>query len=256
MPDAWQNRETTAKMIKVKAALKLLIFSLMLLGVSNCLLAANPFVKYFSRLLDETRAEIAIGELMKTQFINNVGESVVIKHDQALSERMQKLAHSTSRPDQSYNVYIIESEMPDEIPMPGGALFVTSRLLQACDNEEKLEFILARNLMHMVLKHPMKLIKNEGFYPRLLNQLKLQPQKRDQIKLRASIRDYLINLPKMDHKKADLQGILLTKSPEKTRKAAIIVLGSFSIRLWPVLPWDSGDISIRIQELEKLKLPE
>ncbi len=243
-------------MTKTRSATILLLLSAMLLINANQLMAVNPVVRYFSSLLDETRAEIAVGDLMRTNFINKVGEAVVINHDKALSEKMQKLAQNSSRPDRSYSVYIIESEMPDEIPMPGGTLFITSKLLQACDNDEKLSFILARNLMHMVLKQPMKLIKNEGLYPRLLNQLKLKPEKRDETKLRACIRDYLMNLPKMDHKKADLQGILLTTSPEKTRKAAIKMLGQFSIRLWPVLPWDTGDIPMRIQELEKLKLPE
>lgn len=218
--------------------------------------AANPVIRYFTRLLDETRAEMAIGDLMKDHIIKEMPENVAIASDTLLSKRLRQLAESSASADLNYNVIVIASDIPDEIPLPGGTLMLTSGLLAAATNDEQKDFILARNLMHMVLKHPMKLIKNEGLYPKLLNQLKMIPEKRNPQQLRAMMRDYLINLPKMDHKKADLQGILLTRSPEKTRKAAIEMLSSFSVRVWPVLPWDTGDLPARIGELEKLKLPE
>lgn len=218
--------------------------------------AANPVVRYFSRLLDETRAELAIGELMLNQLIIEMPENIKIASDTALSERMRKLAENSPRADINFQVMIIESDIPDEIPLPGGTLVLTSGLLASAVNDEQRDFILARNVMHIVLKHPMRLIKLEGLYPGLLNQLKLAPEKRNAQQLRSIVRDYLRNLAKMNHKKADLQGILLTGSPEQTRKAAITMLSSFSVRVWPVLPWDTGDLPSRISELEKLKLPE
>lgn len=217
--------------------------------------AANPVVKYFSRLLDETRAEMAIGDLMKTLFIAEVNGTPV-NHDPQLTARMKKLAENSARSDLNYQVLVISSDIPDEIPLPGGTLMITAGLLAAASSDEQKDFILARNVAHMVLKHPMKLIKNEGIYPKILNQLKMLPEKRDQQKLREILRDYLVNLPKMNHRKADLQGILLTSSPDKTRRAAINLLGSFSVRIWPVLPWDTSDLPARTAELEKLKLPE
>lgn len=219
-------------------------------------LAANPVLKYFSQLLDETRAEIAIGDLLRQQLLCEFPENIKIVPDAELTQRMRKLAENSSRAGLNYNVLLISSDIPDEIPLPGGTLILTAGLLEAATSEEQRDFILARNIMHIVLKHPMKLIKSEGLYPTILNQLKNRADSRNPQILRKLLSDYLRNIPKLDHKKADLQGILLTSSPERTRIAAIDMLKSFAIRIWPILPWDTGDLPARIAELEKLKLPE
>ena len=218
--------------------------------------AANPVVRYFSNLLDETRAEKAIGDLLLSQFLKDLPEKISVASDTILSARMRRLAENSSRSDINYQVLVIESDVIDEIPLPGNTLLVTSGLLSAAVTEEQRDFILARNVMHIVLKHPMKLIKLEGLYPSMLNQLKMLPERRNSQQLRNLVRDYLRNLVKMNHKKADLQGLLLTSSPDKTRQAAIEMLSGFSVRVWPVSSWDTGDLPARIGELEKLKLPE
>lgn len=233
--------------------------TLSLLMICCCLqpvLAANPVLTYFSQLLDETRAEIAIGELLREQLLSEFPENIKIASDTELTQRMRKLAENSSRAKLNYNVLLINSDIPDEIPLPGGTLILTVGLLEAATSEEQKDFILARNIMHIVLKHPMKLIKSEGLYPTILNQLKSRPDNRNSQILRKLLSDYLRNISKLNHKKADLQGILLTSSPEKTRIAAIDMLRSFTIRIWPILPWDTGDLPARIAELEKLKLPE
>ncbi|MEW6708491.1 MAG: M48 family metalloprotease [Candidatus Riflebacteria bacterium] len=227
--------------------------ALLLLAVSQAQ-AANPIVKYFSRLLDESRAEIEVGRLLEDQFLRELGDA--IKPSDELSAKIRKIAENTSRPEVNYRVFIIDSDVADELVFPGGALFLTTGLLSTAVEEFQLEFILSRNLMHMVLRHPMKLLKSEGLYAGLLNQLKLAPDYRDQTKIREMTRDYLRNQAKMDHKKVDLQGILLLASPEKGRKAAIALLQKFTGRIWPVLPMDTGNLPGRIDALEKLKLPE
>ncbi len=239
------------KSLKIVACAMLLVLSLA--PAAEC---ANPVVKYFSRLLDETRAEQAIGDLLLEQFLIDMPENIRVASDTTLSRRMRTLAANSSHPDIVFKVMIIESDVIDEIPMPGDTLLLTTGLLSAATTDEQRDFILARNIMHSALKHPMKLIKNEGLYPAMLNQLKLSPDRRNRQQLRGLVRDYLRNLVKMNHKKADLQGILLTTSPEQTRKAAISMLSSFSVRVWPVSSWDTGDLPARISELEKLKLPE
>lgn len=142
---------------------------LMLCLVLPPVLAVNPVMRYFTQLLDETRAEIAIGELMRDQFLSEFPEYLKIASDTEMTTRMRKLAESSSRAELGYNVLIIDSDIPDEIPLPGGTLIVTSGLLTAAATSEQRDFILARNVMHIVLKHPMKLVKNEGLYPTILN---------------------------------------------------------------------------------------
>lgn len=238
----------------MKKLLLVLVMTFSLLATTGY--AANPVVQYFSRLLDESRAELVIGDLILDQLLKEMPDNIKVASDTLLTERMRKLAENSPRTDIKFQVLVIESDIPDEIPLPGGALVLTTGLLASAVTSEQRDFILARNVMHIVLKHPMKLIKLEGLYPALLNQLKLAPEKRNPQQLRSLVRDYLRNLAKMNHKKADLQGILLTGSPEQTRKAAITMLSSFAVRVWPVLPWDAGDLPARISELEKLKLPE
>jgi hypothetical protein len=237
--------------LRVNILVFMLVFSLA--TAAEC---ANPVIKYFSGLLDETRAEQAIGDMLLGQFLTDMPGNIKIASDTVLSMRMKVLAGNSPRPEMAFKVMIIESDVIDEIPMPGDTLLLTTGLLSAANTDEQRDFILARNVMHRVLKHPMKLIKNEGLYPSLLNQLKLAPDRRNPQLLRGLVRDYLRNLVKVNHKKADLQGILLTDSPEQTRKSAITLLSSFSVRVWPVSSWDTGDLPARISELEKLKLPE
>ncbi len=219
--------------------------------------AQNPIVKYFSKLLDESRAEMAVGQILQDQFVAELNSELKIELDENLTRRIRKLAENTPRPEMQYNVYVINSDIADEIVFPGGGVYLTSGLLQTlAADETQLDFILSRNLMHLVLRHPMKLLKKEGLYAGLLNQIKLQPEKRDAVKIKEMIRDYLRNQAKMDHQKVDLQGILLLSSPEKARKSAIDLLKKFTGKLWPVSPMDTGNLPARIEALEKLKLPE
>lgn len=216
----------------------------------------NPIIRYFSRLLDETRAELAIGELISHQMLSEMTKGKPIVADEALTKQMQQLCENSSRPELQCRVYVVESENVDELPFPGGYLILTSGLLAKADNPAKIEFILARNLALIMMRQPMKLIKKEDLYPSFLNYLKLPEAKRDQQKLRVYIRDYLRNLPKMDHRRADIQGLLLTRSPEQTREAAVELLKKMSNKIWPVALWDSGELDQRIEMLEKIKLPE
>jgi predicted Zn-dependent protease len=234
----------------------LTILLLILTFSSGICYGKNPIIKYFARWLDETRAEMAIGKLMLDFFKNELEGSIKIDINQNLTKRVKEIAPQTSKPDIQAEVYLIQSDIPDEIVFPGNTIILTSGLIESCENQSQLDFILARNLMHLILKHPMKLLKKEGLYARMLNQIKLPENKRNANKTRTLTRDYLRNLVKMDHKKADLQGILLLNSPEKARKAAISLLKKFTGRIWPVLPMDTGNLPGRIDTLEKLKLPE
>jgi predicted Zn-dependent protease len=213
-----------------------------------------PVFNYFSNLLDETRAELVVGELMSKEFLANVSKNVKVELSPTLSKQMKKLSLKSGRKNLNYEVYVINSDIPDEIPFPGGILFVTKGLLAYAKTSEQLDFILARNVMHMVLKNPMRLVKRVGIYPVLLNQLKLPAEKREKSKILAALRDYLGNTGKLEHIKADEEALTLTDNPEKTREAAIAMISQFSVNVWPVMPLETVDIPDRINKLKELKL--
>lgn len=240
------------KIKRIIAVCLLLTFAMPVLYAKS----KNPIIRYFSRLLDETKAELAIGELITHEMLSEMTKNKPIIADEALSKRMQQLCENSSRPELQYHVYVVESESVDEIPFPGGYLILTSALMAKADTQAKTDFVLARNLALIMMRQPMKLIKKEDLYPPFLNYLKLPEAKREIQKLRLYIRDYLRSLPKMDHRRADIQGLLLTKSPEKTREAAIELLKEMSDKIWPVTVWDSGELDQRIKMLEQIKLPE
>ena len=231
---------------------------LLMIGAASVLYAQsrNPIIRYFSRLLDETRAELAIGELISHEMLNEMTKKQPIIADESLTKRMQQLSENGSRPELQYYVYVINSESIDEIPFPGGYLILTSALMSKADSPAKIDFILARNQALIMMRQPMKLIKKEGLYPSFLNYLKLPEAKQKKQDLRVYIRNYLRSLPKMDHRRADIQGLLLTRSPEQSRKAAVELLKDLSDNIWPATLWDSGELEQRIEMLENLKLPE
>ncbi len=232
-----------------------LISILFMIAFSNSAQAKNPIMRYFARLLDETKAEMAVGGLIHSEFVKDPSISGSLNYNHLLSEKAKKLAENCPRPELGFMVYILKSEIPDEICFPGGNIILTSALLDSAKNDEQIDFILARNVMLIALRLPMKLIKNEGLYARFLNELKLPEENRNNEELRLLVKDYLRNVFKMDHQKADLQGILLTSKPEETRKQAIELLKTYSEIMWPVMPWDRGDLRGRIRDLENLKLP-
>lgn len=238
-----------SKMKKITVAIVFLIM------LTPSAYARNPIVKYFAHLLDETKAERAIGNLLKEGFINELKGKISISSSDSLTSEVQKFVMASQRPEVRCSVYVIKSDIPDAIPLPDGTIFITSGLLKAAKNDSQKDFILASTMMHVILRHPMKLLKKEGLYAKFLNFLKIPEEKRKPEVLKSLIRDYLRNLPTINQKKADIQGILLTKSPEATRLEAIKLLKGFSASIWPSMPWDRGDIDERIKNLENTKFP-
>lgn len=237
--------------------MKQIILALCLVLVAPNLWGMNPIspvFNYFANLLDETKAEIQIGKLMKDVLIKDVSSTYNIAISESLTKKIRELANNSTRKSIIYEVYIIDSEIPDEIPFPGGTLIITKGLLNHLNTEEKLDFILARNIVHVANKQPMKLIKRLGIYPTLLNQAKLKPEKLEKTKVLIALRDYLNGIGKLDHFNADKEALHLTKAPEKTKKAAIELLSKFNTSIWPILPIETANIPDRVDRLKELKI--
>lgn len=237
--------------------MKKILIVIMLL-VCETAFANNALLNYFSRWVDETRVETAIGKLLLSQFMKDVSKDFNIHQNKELSERFAAYVEkSGGKPGGiEFKVMVIDSDVPDEILLPGGTLIVTKGYLQYASNKEQKEFILARNAYLAFKKQPLVLIKHEGIYPKFIDAIRTPENKRNDENIRKLLTTYLSIVFKMNHKQADIQGALLTANPEKTRKGAIELLSRFAVKVWPQYPFDTIGFPARIAELERIKLPE
>lgn len=225
----------------------------LLAGSGSCpAQARNPFTRYFSGLLDETRAEIAIGQRLVNDFLGETGgasRSIDLSEIDALVAR---LASQTTRPALPYRVLVIDSAVPGEIAFPGGPIILTSGLLALAATPDERTFLVARNLVHVALRHPMTVIKKEGLYAPTLKILKQPEGRRDRESVRQVLRGYIRAATGMDQKKADREAIRLFPDPETGRQAGLTLLRKLEKELWPIAPWEWFDLPGRIQSLEAL----
>ena len=239
--------------------MKKLILLLSMMFVCSTLFADNLLVNYFKKWVDETRIENAIGKLLLDQFTNDLHSEFQIKEDNKLTQRFLTFLEKCGLKNNggmNAKVLVIESSIPDEILLPGGILILTRGYLKFASSEEQEDFILARNAYLVFHKQPLAVIKREGIYPKFLDCIKQKEAKRSEEKIRELLRTYLSIVGKMNHKKADVQGAMITKYPDKTRLGAVELLGRFCVRVWPPSPFDTIDLPSRIAELNKIKLPE
>ena len=239
--------------------MKKIAFLFAMVMVCNVVLADNPVMNYLKKWVDETRIEKAIGKVLVEQFIKDLPKEYSIKEDLKLSNKFIGFLEKCGVKNNGGlepKVMVIESSIPDEILLPGGTLILTKGYLSYATTEEQQDFIFARNAYLLFQKQPLAIIKHEGIYPKFLDYIKLKEAKRSEKDMRDLLRTYLSVVRKMNHKKADVQGALLTTNPEKTRLGAIKMLGQFNVTVWPPSPFDTVNLPSRISDLENLKLPE
>ena len=238
--------------------MKKIIVLFFMLTVCSVTFADNALMNYFRQWVDETRVEIAIGNLILNHFSQEISKEYSIQENQELSKRFAAFAEKSGAKSgtMDFKVLVINSDIPDEILLPGGTLIVTKGYLQYAASEEQMDFILARNAFLTFKKQPLVVIKHEGIYPKFLDAIRTPEAKLSVEKLRDLLRAYLSVTNKMNHKQADVQGALLTSNPEATRKAAVEMMSRFSVKVWPPLPFDTIDLPSRIADLKSLRLPE
>lgn len=239
--------------------MKKIFILLFMTFLCNTLFADNLVLNYFKKWVDETRVEKSIGNLLFNQFTKDLSSKIDIKENNNYSKSfilfLEKFG-SKNNNGLEPKVIVIESTIPDEILLPGGILLLTSGYLQFATTQEQIDFILARNAFLTIQKQPLAVIKHNGIYPKFLDYLKLKENKRSEESARDLLRSYLTVVRKMNHKKADIQGALITSTPEKTRLGAIDLLSNFSVTIWPPSPFDNVDLPSRISDLKNIKLPE
>jgi hypothetical protein len=215
-------------------------------------LAKDPFTSYFSRLFDETRPEIAVGKILLEGFFQEVGSSTQIASYSGLDKALGELSKGCPRNQLPFAIYVIDSPIPAEIPFPGGPIIITKGTLDLVKSPLERDFILARNIMHISLRHPMMILKKEGLYGRILRIFKKSAARFDPVERQKVLRDYIKAAKAMDQIKADKEGLALLPQGPESRTAAQDYLVRWSKALFPTVPWESSDLEPRIKALSTL----
>lgn len=240
---------------------RLTLLVLMIVALAPALQAQtkNPISSFFSNLFDETHAEKAVGELLESALLEECagnfpvpgGEPRLASTTQ-FDEALSKLAARSPRTGSTFRIMVLKSPVPGEIPFPGGLIVLTSGLIDLTTTADEQAFILARNLMHVSLRHPLMIMKREGLYARALRLLKQNPTRRDMRDVRNLLRDYLKAAAGMDQQRVDREALTLVSNPEAVQAAAIGLLKKCSQAMWPAMPWDWFDFAGRLEALSAL----
>ena len=119
--------------------------------------------------LDPVPTELQIGQ----EYAAQLRAAMLMARDAAAREYVNGIARRLAPscgPGFSFDVQIIDSEMPDAVPLPAGFLFLSSGLILATDDEAELAAIVAHEVAHICAHHFIR-----GATPELLKITRLRP---------------------------------------------------------------------------------
>ncbi|NLM18073.1 MAG: hypothetical protein GX221_10190 [Candidatus Riflebacteria bacterium] len=238
----------------MKKIVTIFIICLLQLSAVYALPRGGRVGQYFAKFLDESEAESVISEMLFESFKLNVPQNIKISESLELTARIRELAGKNVRKGVNLRVFIAETPICDEVFFPGGIVLLTRGLMDMLDNAHLVDFILARNVAISSMNYPMKLIKREGLYPKLLNWIKVVKRNKQAVLPTAFLGSYLHSLSTIDQQKADSQGIKLTPDPEASKSAAIRLMSQYQSLVWPPSPPYPRSFLPRLQALRHLKL--
>jgi len=138
--------------------MRLLILALSLIFISGCVTVYNPVTGKKEYYGMDDKQEIAWGENMSRQIMQ---QKKIIQDPQLtipLQEMGEKIAANSHRGYLQYHFYIIDDEAINAVALPGGFIFVNSGLLEKCD-EDQVAFVLAHEIGHVNARHGLKRIE-------------------------------------------------------------------------------------------------
>jgi hypothetical protein len=232
----------------------LIILGVMLVFGEVPVAAKNPLTSYFAGLLDESRAELAAGKFLVETLASKSSSIAALTSDPDLDAVLNDLIPRSMRNTLPYKILVLENPVPGEIPFPGGTIVITRGTLNLIQSDQERQFIVARNLTHIALRHPMLVIKREGLYARILRLLKNRRHPKHEEMSQRILQEYFGAASGMNQIRADCEGVRLTRQPAQIRPAAVAFLERWSGAVWPNPPWNTSDIPSRIKALSELKL--
>lgn len=97
--------------------------------------------------------ELAYHMVHELQVIDNAEENALLKN---IGRQLYTRVVNKKR---KFKFYIMSSKEVNAFALPGGFIFITNALLEKCQfNRDEIAFVLAHEMVHVVLRHPLKRI--------------------------------------------------------------------------------------------------
>jgi len=84
---------------------------------------------------------------------------------------VRKLRPVTQRPQQGYELKVVDSKAINAFSLPGGFIYFTRGLLEAVESEDELAAVAGHEMAHVCLAHSRKLMSKDEKYQRVLGAL-------------------------------------------------------------------------------------
>jgi predicted Zn-dependent protease len=105
-----------------------------------------------------SQSEAAIGAQMARELLGKVELVNDLEVTSYINEIGQKLAQASNRSDLPYEFYVVKDRDAGALALPGGKVFISAGAIANANSEAALAAILARQIGHSSLSHPMKLV--------------------------------------------------------------------------------------------------
>ncbi len=104
------------------------------------------------------QSEASIGAQMARELLGKVELVNDVEVTSYINEIGQKLAQASNRSDLPYEFYVVKDRDAGALALPGGKVFISAGEIANADSEASLANVLARQIGHASLSHPMKLV--------------------------------------------------------------------------------------------------
>jgi hypothetical protein len=84
---------------------------------------------------------------------------------------VRKLRPVTQRPQQGYELKVVDSKAINAFSLPGGFIYFTQGLLEAVESEDELAAVAGHEMAHVCLAHSRRLMSKDEKYQRILGSL-------------------------------------------------------------------------------------
>ncbi|MGI0486809.1 M48 family metalloprotease [Pantanalinema rosaneae CENA516] len=136
----------------------------------NFLVGGKPNTNLVQNAITSLQGESSIGSQMAREMLNKVeviNDTEVVNY---INELGQRLARVAGRADLQHEFYVVRDSNATASALPGGKIFINAGAIANANSEAALANVIARQLGHSVLSHPMQLV-NKGNVTNTIAQL-------------------------------------------------------------------------------------